>query len=98
MQPTGKVANEDFDLVMNLGMRSIYLSAIVILPYIKKRGQSDVFVQIASTASIRHRPGLTWYIASKAAASCATKIMAVEYAADSIHFNAVSPVVGSTGM
>jgi NAD(P)-dependent dehydrogenase (short-subunit alcohol dehydrogenase family) len=59
MQPTGKVTNEDFDLVVNLGMKSIYLSASVILLYIKKRGQSGVFVQIASTASIRPRPGLT---------------------------------------
>jgi NAD(P)-dependent dehydrogenase (short-subunit alcohol dehydrogenase family) len=97
-QPTMAVTDEEFDLVVNLNMRSIYLSASVIVPYMQKRGQGGVFVQIASTAGIRPRPGLTWYNASKAAASCATKTMAVEYAADKIRFNSVCPVVGSTGM
>ena len=97
-QPTVAVTDEEFDLVVNLNMRSIYLSASVIVPYMQKRGQGGVFVQIASTAAIRPRPRLTWYNASKAAASCATKTMALEYAADKIRFNSVCPVLGSTGM
>lgn len=92
------VTDADFDLVVNLNMRSIYLSSSVIVPHMQKAGKGGVFVNIASTAGIRPRPGLTWYNASKAACSCATMTMAVEFASDNIRFNAVCPVVGSTGM
>ena len=113
-----EVTDEDFDKVVNLNMRSIYMSASTIVPYFQKNG-GGVFINIASTAGIRPRPGLTWYVcldvsakathadelhrynASKAAASNATKSMAVEYAKDKIRFNAVCPVVafvGSTNM
>ncbi|KAI1810314.1 3-oxoacyl-reductase [Poronia punctata] len=47
---------------------------------------------------VRPRPRLTWYNASKAAVINATKAMAVEYGPQQIRFNAVSPVIGSTGM
>jgi NAD(P)-dependent dehydrogenase (short-subunit alcohol dehydrogenase family) len=33
-----QVTDEDFDLVVNLDMKSIYLSASVIVPYMQKRG------------------------------------------------------------
>lgn len=115
-----EVTDEDFDKVVNLNMKSIYLSAAVVVPYFQKEGKGGVIINIASTAGIRPRPGLTWYApsgvfqvmlyradrlyrynASKAAASNATKTMAVEYAKDKIRFNAVCPVVafvGSTNM
>jgi NAD(P)-dependent dehydrogenase (short-subunit alcohol dehydrogenase family) len=79
-------------------MRSVYLAVSVIVPYMQSQKKGGSFIQIASTAGIRPRPRLTWYNASKAAVSCATKTMAVEYAEDKIRFNAVCPVVGSTGM
>jgi len=100
-KPTMEVTDEDFDKVVNLNMKSIYLSAAVVVPYFQKEGKGGVVINIASTAGIRPRPGLTWYNASKAAASNATKTMAVEYAKDKIRFNAVCPVVafvGSTNM
>jgi NADP-dependent 3-hydroxy acid dehydrogenase YdfG len=48
-----QATDEDFDLVVNLNMRSIYLSTSLIVPYMQKRDEGDVFVQIASTAGIR---------------------------------------------
>jgi len=97
-KPTAEVTDKDFDLVMAVNVKSIYLSTNVILPYLLERQKPGVFIQIASTAGIRPRPGLTWYNASKAAVSNATKTMAVEYGPHKIRFNAVCPVVGSTGM
>jgi len=97
-KPTETVKDEEFDLCFNVNVKSIYLSSSVLLPYFMENNRPGCFIQIASTAAIRPRPGLTWYNASKAAVSNATKTMAVEYAPKKIRFNAVCPVVGSTGM
>ncbi|KAI0912477.1 3-oxoacyl-reductase [Ustulina deusta] len=95
---TEKVTEKDFDLVMNVNVKSVYLSTNVIVPYFVEHKIAGSFVQIASTAGVRPRPRLTWYNASKAAVINATKAMAVEYGPYQIRFNSVSPVIGSTGM
>jgi NAD(P)-dependent dehydrogenase (short-subunit alcohol dehydrogenase family) len=97
-KPTEDVTEKDFDLVMNVNVKSVYLSTNVLVPYFLEKKRPGSFIQIASTAGIRPRPRLTWYNASKAAVINATKTMAVEYGPAQIRFNAVSPVVGSTGM
>jgi len=98
-QPTNDVTDEDFDKVFNVNVKSIYYSANVVIPYMQKKGQGGSFVNIASTAGIRPRPGLTWYNASKAAVINATRTMAVEYAKDKIRFNSICPVVAlGTGL
>ncbi|KAI1088042.1 3-oxoacyl-reductase [Rostrohypoxylon terebratum] len=95
---TEEVTEKDFDLVMNVNVKSIYISTSVLLPYFLEKKRPGSFIQVASTAGVRPRPRLTWYNASKAAVINATKTMAVEYGPQKIRFNAVSPVVGSTGM
>lgn len=97
-KPTEDVTESEFDLVFNVNVKSIFLSTAVILPYFKAENRGGCFIQVASTAALRPRPRLTWYNASKAAVVNATKTLAVEYGPDQIRFNAVSPVVGSTGM
>ncbi|KAL3443631.1 hypothetical protein BJX65DRAFT_195134 [Aspergillus insuetus] len=97
-KPTTDVTDADFDLCMNVNVRSIFLSTSVLVPYFVQNNRPGCFVQISSTAAIRPRPGLTWYNASKAAVSNATKTMAVEYGPKKIRFNCVCPVVGSTGL
>lgn len=44
----------------------------------QKNGNGGSFINIASTAGLRPRGGLTWYNASKAAVINASKSMAVE--------------------
>jgi len=97
-KPTEQVTDDEFDLCYDVNVKSVYLSSSVLLPYFLENNRPGCFVQIASTAGIRPRPGLTWYNSSKAACSNATKTMAVEYAPKKIRFNAVCPVVGNTGM
>lgn len=58
-KPTPQVTDEDFDLVMNVNVKSIYLSTNVILPYFLEQKRPRVFIQIASTAGIRPRAGMT---------------------------------------
>jgi NAD(P)-dependent dehydrogenase (short-subunit alcohol dehydrogenase family) len=97
-KPTEDVTEAEFDLVMNVNVKSIYLSTDVLLQHFLTEEKPACFIQVASTAAIRPRPRLTWYNASKAAVVNATKTLAVEYGPRQIRFNAVSPVVGSTGM
>ncbi|CAG9974618.1 unnamed protein product [Clonostachys byssicola] len=97
-KPTQDVTEADFDLVMNVNVKSIYQSTQILVPYFIKEGRPGCFIQVASTAGSRPRPRLTWYNASKAAVINASKTMAVEYGPNQIRFNTVSPVVGSTGM
>ncbi|KAI1266956.1 3-oxoacyl-reductase [Xylariaceae sp. FL1019] len=95
---TEEVTDAEFDMVMNVNVKSVYLSTNVILPYFLENKIHGNFIQIASTAGVRPRPRLAWYNASKAAVINATKTMAVEYGPQQIRFNSVSPVIGSTGM
>ncbi|KAI0164559.1 3-oxoacyl-reductase [Xylariaceae sp. FL1272] len=95
---TEEVTDAEFDMVMNVNVKSVYLSTNVILPYFLENKIPGNFIQIASTAGVRPRPRLAWYNASKAAVINATKTMAVEYGPHQIRFNSVSPVIGSTGM
>ncbi|KHN98731.1 oxidoreductase, short-chain dehydrogenase/reductase family [Metarhizium album ARSEF 1941] len=98
-KPTEDVTEDEFDLVFDVNVKSFYMSVSVLLPkYFLKTNRPGCFIQVASTAGIRPRPRLTWYNASKGAVITATKSLAVEYGPRQIRFNAISPVIGSTGM
>lgn len=89
------VSEEDFDRVVAINMKSIYLTARTLVPVMKAQG-SGVILNIASTAGVSPRPRLNWYNASKGWLITATKAMAVELAPDGIRVNALNPVAGET--
>jgi len=93
--PLTDIEPEDFDRLINVNVRSIYNTARAIVPGMCARG-SGVILNIASTAGVSPRPGLTWYNASKGWVITATRSMAVELAADNIRVNAINPVAGET--
>ena len=95
--PMLEVTEEDFDRIFAVNVKSIYLGAIHAVPLFRKQG-SGVILNIASTAGVRPRPGLTWYNGSKGAVITLTKSMAVELAPDAIRVCALNPVAGETGM
>jgi 3-oxoacyl-[acyl-carrier protein] reductase len=96
-RPMLEVDEETFDRVFAVNVKSIYLSAKHFVPAMQERG-GGVIVNVASTAGLRPRPGLTWYNGSKGAAILLTKSMAIELAPFRIRVNAVNPVMGETGM
>ncbi|MFN3400242.1 MAG: SDR family oxidoreductase, partial [Ferrovibrio sp.] len=67
------------------------------IPEMRKRG-GGAFINIASTAGVRPRPGLVWYNGSKGAVITLTRAMAVELAPEQIRVNALNPVAGLTPM
>jgi 3-oxoacyl-[acyl-carrier protein] reductase len=96
-QPMLNVDEETFDLVYAVNVKSLYLSAKNVVPVFERQG-GGVMINIASTAGVRPRPGLTWYNGSKGAANILTKSMAVELAPLKIRVCAINPVMGETGL
>lgn len=95
--PMLEVDEATFDRVFAVNVKSIYWAAQAAVPVFRKRG-GGAFLNIASVAGIRPRPGLSWYNGSKGAAITLTKSMAAELAPSKIRVNALCPVLGVTGM
>ena len=96
-QPLLGVTEAEFDRVYAVNVKSVYWTAIKIVPYFRTRG-GGCFINIASTAGVRPRPGLTWYNGSKGAVIITSKSMAAELGPDRIRVNCVNPVIGATGL
>ena len=93
--PLDEVSEEDFDRVLRVNAKSVYLTARQLLPGMKARGTGAV-LNIASTAALSPRPRLSWYNASKGWMVTATKAMAIELAPFGVRVNALCPVAGET--
>ena len=96
-QPLEDLSEDDFDRILAVNVKAIYLAAKVVVPRFKaqKRG---MILNIASTAGVSPRPRLTWYNASKGWVITATRSMAVELAPFGIRVCALNPVAGETPM
>jgi 3-oxoacyl-[acyl-carrier protein] reductase len=89
------VTEEEFDRVLAVNAKSVYLTAREIVPGMKAAGKGAI-LNIASTAGLSPRPRLNWYNASKGWMITATKTMAVELAPAGVRVNALCPVAGET--
>ncbi|MCB1683855.1 MAG: glucose 1-dehydrogenase [Pseudomonadales bacterium] len=92
--PLESLSDDHFEQLFAVNMKSVYLLAKQLVPAMKRSG--GVILNIASTAAVSPRPGLTWYNASKGWLVTATKSMAVELAPFGIRVNALNPVAGET--
>ena len=96
-RPLAEVSEEEFDRVLAVNVKSIFLFARAVVPLLRARG-GGVIINIGSTAGIRPRPGLTWYNASKGAVNLMSKSMALELAPDRIRVCALAPTIGETAL
>ena len=94
-QPMEGVEEDDFDRILAVNVKAIYLAARAVVPLFKAQGHG-VILNIASTAGVSPRPNLTWYNASKGWVITATRAMAVELAPFGIRVVALNPVAGET--
>ena len=90
-KPYLEVTEAEFDKVYEVNVKSVYLSAMHAVPVFRKQG-GGCFINIASTAGVRPRPGLTVYNSSKGAVILMSKSMAAEFGPDKIRVNCVNPV------
>lgn len=92
----GKVAplleqsDEDFDRVMAVNVRGVWLGLKHCIPAIGRRGGGSIVIT-ASTASIRAVPGISPYICSKHAVLGLMRSGAMEGAALKVRVNTVNP-------
>ncbi|WP_298435502.1 SDR family oxidoreductase [uncultured Jannaschia sp.] len=93
--PMEDVSEEEFDRVLSVNAKSVYLSARHVVPAMKAAGRGAI-LNVASTAGVSPRPRLNWYNASKGWMITATKAMAVELAPAGVRVNAINPVAGDT--
>jgi 3-oxoacyl-[acyl-carrier protein] reductase len=90
-RPALEVTEEEFDKCYAVNVKSIYLSTIHATPVFRAQGGGG-FINIASTAGVRPRPGLTWYNGSKGAVITTSKSLAAELGPDNIRVNCINPV------
>ena len=96
-QPLEDLPEEQFDRIVAVNIKAIYLAMREAVPRFKARGRG-VVLNIASTAGVSPRPRLAWYNASKGWVITATRANAVELAPFGIRVNALNPVAGDTPM
>ena len=95
--PVEDVAEETWDRIQNVNLKSAFLGAKYAVPHMREQG-GGVILNTASTAGIRPRTGLSAYCASKGGMITLTKQLAHELADDGIRVNAICPVATNTNM
>ena len=90
-RPALEVSEDEFDKCYAVNVKSIYLATIHATPVFRAHGGGS-FINIASTAGVRPRPGLTWYNGSKGAVITTSKSLAAELGPDNIRVNCINPV------
>jgi 3-oxoacyl-[acyl-carrier protein] reductase len=91
-QPALDVSEEEFDRVYAINVKSIYLATVHAVPALRANGGGSL-INIASTAGVRPRPGLTWYNGTKGAVITTSKSLAAELGPDNIRVNCINPVM-----
>lgn len=84
-------ALEDWDEMMNINLRSVFVLMQKAVPFLKKTKGN--IVNVSSVAGLRSFPGVLAYCVSKAAVDQLTRCASLELAPKQIRVNAVNPGV-----
>jgi 3-oxoacyl-[acyl-carrier protein] reductase len=95
--PIEQVDEAFFERMMAVNVRSVFLGAKHVVPYMKRQG-GGVILNTGSTAGLRPRPGAAAYSASKGAVIALTKALAIELAPFHIRVVSINPFATATPM
>lgn len=88
--PIGEMALADFDQVMNVNVRGVFIGLSKVMP-VMARAKGGSIVILSSTAGRQGSPGLSPYITSKHAVMGLMKSAAMEGAESNVRVNTVNP-------
>ena len=88
---------EDFEKVMNVNVRGVFLGLKHVLPLMMKQGSGSI-INTSSVAGLAGWPGITPYVASKHAVVGLTKNAALEAASANVRVNSIHPSPVNTRM
>jgi NAD(P)-dependent dehydrogenase (short-subunit alcohol dehydrogenase family) len=95
--PLTEQTEADYDAVMDVNVKGVWLSMKYEIPRILERGGGAI-VNCSSVAGLIGFPNMAIYMASKHAVIGLTKVAALEFSAQGIRINAVNPAVIDTEM
>jgi len=95
--PVWEYGVEDWDRVMEINMKGIFLCCKAVMPFMLKQKSGRV-VNIASIAGKEGNPRMSAYSSSKAAVIAFTKSLAKEVAQQNIMVNCITPALIETHM
>ena len=81
---------DDWDLVMGVNVRSVFLGAKFAVPVMQARGGGSI-INTASVSGLHGDGGAVVYAASKAAVINLTRALSTDHAPDGIRVNAICP-------
>ena len=90
MRPFTEIPLEEWSLVMDVNVASMFLTCRAIVPVMREHGGGKI-VNISSGTPFRGVPFLLHYVTSKGAIVALTRALAKEVGKDSIHVNCVAP-------
>jgi 3-oxoacyl-[acyl-carrier protein] reductase len=93
--PIHEVTIDEWDTLMAIDLRSVYLCCRAVLPGMIERG-SGAIINVASVAGKEGNPNMAPYSAAKAGVIGFTKAVAKEVAQKGIRVNAVAPATAET--
>ncbi len=89
--PSHELASSDFDRVVAVNLRGVFLCAREVIKHFLDRTKPGVIVNMSSAHQIIPKPGFLGYAASKAGLRNLTQTLALEYAGRRIRVNNVAP-------
>lgn len=96
-KPILETTIDEWDLVINNNLRSVFLSAKYAHPLLKA-AQGGAIVNVSSVHAVQTSANIAAYAASKGGILALTRAMAIEFAPDNIRVNAILPGAVDTPM
>ena len=85
-----ELSPEDWDLVMAVNVRSVFLGAKYAVPHMERQGAGSI-INTASVSGLHGDGGAVCYAASKAAVINLTRALSTDHAPNGVRVNAICP-------